>query len=226
MSTFTPNKNIQLPASGSFTNAWAAPINENFLEIDTCLGGVTNISVTGVTGPSVTLTLSQYQPPNIEFSGTLSTNLLYYIPTGVGGIWSIENNTSGAFVLSIACFGTAAIVLPQGLNSRTLIICDGNGVQLADNATAAAAQAAAEAFATSAANTAQSNAEAVAANASNLTSGTVALARLPALPASQITSGTIANARLPNVFAGPGVTIASDPGTTPTGTFGQVFAYY
>ncbi len=47
------------------------------------------------------------------------------------------------------------------------------------------------------------------------------------LAASQIGSGTIANARLPNVFAGPGVTIASDPGGTPSGgTFGQVVAYY
>jgi len=44
--------------------------------------------------------------------------------------------------------------------------------------------------------------------------------------AANISSGTIPNGRLPNVFAGPGVTIQSDPGGTPTGTFGQVFFYY
>lgn len=44
--------------------------------------------------------------------------------------------------------------------------------------------------------------------------------------ASNISSGTLAAARHPNVFTLPGVTIASDPGGTPTLAYGQVAFYY
>jgi hypothetical protein len=221
---FTPNKNITEPASGSFNNAWATPVNSNWSILDTAFGGTTVITVTGVTSSPVPLTIAQYQPPNIEFNGTLSGNLVYQLPTGVGGIWTIFNAATGAFTLSIVPAGGSGIAIPQG--QRSLIVSNGTFVGFAETGQAAAAQANAEAFATSAANTAQSNAETFATDASNLSSGTVPVAQIPALPASRITSGTVANAQLPNVFAGPGVTIAADPGTTPSGTFGDVFAYY
>ncbi len=46
------------------------------------------------------------------------------------------------------------------------------------------------------------------------------------LAGSQITSGTVAAARLPNVGTMPGVTIQADPGGTPSGSVGQLFLYY
>ena len=70
------------------------------------------------------------------------------------------------------------------------------------------AQTNAETFGTAEANTAQSNAETYASDASNLS------------------SGTVSNTVLPNVGTMTGVTIAPDPGTTPSGTFGQLFLYY
>lgn len=44
--------------------------------------------------------------------------------------------------------------------------------------------------------------------------------------ASNLASGTVPNARLPNIGSMPGVTIASDPGGTPSGSAGQIFFYY
>jgi hypothetical protein len=44
--------------------------------------------------------------------------------------------------------------------------------------------------------------------------------------ASNLNAGTVPNARLPNIAAMPGVTIASDPGGTPSGSVGQMFFYY
>jgi hypothetical protein len=44
--------------------------------------------------------------------------------------------------------------------------------------------------------------------------------------ASDLSSGTVANARLPNIASMPGVTIQSDPGGTPSGSAGQMFFYY
>jgi hypothetical protein len=211
---FSPNKNFIEPASGSFTNAWASPVNSNWSIIDEALGGVTTINVTGVE-TNVELSISQYQPPNIVFTGTLSTNLIYQLPTGVGGLWSVSNNTTGAFALIMNSAGAGrAVTLTQG--GRAFIVCDATNVDLADTQPAASALAAAETFATTAANTAQSNA----------ISTSEAFTTSFASNAANITTGTVTNARLPNVAAGPGVTIQADPGTTPSGTFGDIFFFF
>lgn len=217
MSTFSPNKNLQMPANGSFNNDWDQPLNLDLLEIDTCFGGNTSIIVTGVSAGTYALTITQYQPPNINFSGTISANLAYVLPTGVGGVWSIYNNTTGAFSLTSPPSGGGSIVLQQG--QRSSIVCDGTNVQLADTAAAAQAQANAEAFATAADTTVLSTAE-------TFTTSAVAAERTTAANASNLSSGTVPNAQLPNIGNMPGVTIASDPGGTPSGSPGQMFFYY
>src|SRR6266704_224536 len=132
-STFTVNKSLERPAAGDYNNTWATPVNADWTIIDTALGGVTTISVTGVVAGTYALTLAQYQPPNIIFTGTLGANLVYALPTGVGGVWSVFNNTSGAFTLTFSSSGGGtSIVLTQG--QRTLLICEGTNVQLAATA--------------------------------------------------------------------------------------------
>src|ERR1700735_2589287 len=163
--TFTPNKNLIEPASGSFVNAWAAPVNSDWTTIDTCFGGNTGINVTGVSAGTYALTIAQYQPPNIEFGGTLSGNLVYVIPSGVGGQWSVANNTTGAFTISIGVSGGGAAGVLVGF--RTLLISGGINVVLAGSSPAAQAQANAQAFATAADAVVLSTAESFATNAAN-----------------------------------------------------------
>lgn len=127
-STFTVNKGIEQPASGDYVNSWAAPVNANWEDVDNALGGVTGISVTSVAGPTIALTLTQYQPPNFKFTGVLSANLLYYIPAGVGGLWTISNATTGSFSLSFGIAAGNSLVLGPG---RTLIVSDGANVFIA-----------------------------------------------------------------------------------------------
>lgn len=128
-SSFTTNKGLEKPASGDYVNAWATPVNSDWDNIDAALGGTTSISVTGISAPTTTLTLTQYRPPNIEFTGTLAANLNYQIPIGVGGMWSISNATSGAFTLAFSIAAGNSLTLGAG---RTLIISDGATVSLAD----------------------------------------------------------------------------------------------
>lgn len=130
-SSFSVNKGLEEPASGDYVNAWAAPMNSNFTAIDAALGGTTSISVTGISTATTTLTLAQYRPPNIEFTGTLGANIAYQIPTGVGGMWSVNNATTGAFTLSFAIAAGNSLALIPG---RQLIISDGATVALADQA--------------------------------------------------------------------------------------------
>jgi hypothetical protein len=221
--SFTPNKNLQMPATGSFNNAWGPPINLNFAEIDTSFGGITTINVTGVTPGTIALTLAQYTPPNIVFTGTLAGNLIYQLPTGVGGLWSVLNNTTGSFSITInSAGGGDSVSLAPAL--RAFILCDGTNVDLADTQAAAGALAAAETFATTAANTAQSNAETFATSAAN-TAQSNAIAT--AANASNLSSGTVPAALLPPIFSAPSVTIQADPGGTPSGgAFGDVVLYF
>jgi len=131
-STFTPNKGLEMPASGSYNNAWAAPLNFVIDSVDAAFGGHTAILVTGVGAGTYALTQPQYLNINIEFSGVLTANLVYAVPAGVGGIWSISNGTTGSFSLTFAVTGGGTFVLPQG--QRSLVISDGTNVVLAQTA--------------------------------------------------------------------------------------------
>jgi hypothetical protein len=150
-STFTTNKSLEQPANGSDVGFWDQPVNADFGAIDACLGGHTTISVTGVASGAYALSLAQYQPPNIVFTGTISGNLVYVLPTGVGWLGTIYNNTSGAFTIVFAVSGGGSILVPQG--ERSMIVSDGANVQTADTAFASAAAAAAQAAAISASET-------------------------------------------------------------------------
>ena len=130
-STFTVNKGIEQPASGSYNNAWAAPVNSDWEDLDNALGGNSSISVTSVVAGTYPLSLAQYQPPNIVFSGVLTANLIYALPAGVGGLWSVFNNTTGAFSITFAVSGGGSFVLPQG--QRSYIVCDGTNIASAQS---------------------------------------------------------------------------------------------
>ena len=205
-SSFTINKHIEEPASGDFVNAWASPVNANWTLIDTALGGTTTISVTGVAAGGYALTLAQYQPLNIEFTGSFSANISYFIPTGVGGIWSVSNNTTpvGAPVLEFFIAAGNGIALPPG---RSLIVSDGADVFLAQTLTF-------------------SRLTDMISNGQVPQSAVTQWQSALSISGAQITSGTVPNAHLPNPGVGPGVTIAADPGTTPTGAAGQIFYYF
>lgn len=130
-SIFSTNKGLEEPASGDYVDAWATPVNANWTAIDTALGGTTTIDVTGLSVVIQTLTLTLYRPPNIEFIGTLNAHLNYQLPTGVGGMWSISNGTTGpgSLIFTVAA-GNSSVSLNPG---RTLVISDGANVALASS---------------------------------------------------------------------------------------------
>jgi microcystin-dependent protein len=99
----TINKGLTQPPIDSA--GWGLPLNEDFGDIDQAFGGVTSINVTGVTATPVVLTLDQYQSLTIKFSGTLTANVTYQFPAGVGGRWIVQNNTTGAFTITMASLG-------------------------------------------------------------------------------------------------------------------------
>lgn len=121
----TTNKGLEQPTSGS-TN-WDVPLNANFGYIDTALGATTSKSVTGVTATPVVLTDAEYRSLILNFTGTLTANVTYQIPSGVGGDWIVQNNATGAFTLTIAnVAGGNSVVVPAG--GKRLVYSDGTNI--------------------------------------------------------------------------------------------------
>lgn len=203
-SSYTTNKGIEQPPNGAYNNDWNVPINNDWAIIDTCFGGTLQYGVNGLTGTH-TLTLTQYQPPNIEIIGTLGANLIIAVPAGVGGMWSVYNGTTtgtgGPYTLSFQVLNQTLTPTTINAGLRALFVSDGNDMDYADKQYAYVQAQAAITSAVSAA-------ESFSSDASNLASGTVPAARLP--------------------FAGllPGITIAANPGTVPTGAAGSIWYYY
>lgn len=125
----TTNKGFEQPAANS-TN-WDVPLNANFGYIDSALGGTVIKSVTGIGPTPVVLTAAEYRNLGLFFSGTLTANVTYQIPAGVGGQWVVSNDTTGAFTLTIALAGYPfTLQIPQG--SKRTVYSTGLGIDFAE----------------------------------------------------------------------------------------------
>jgi len=136
-SSFTTNKSIEKPANGDYVNDWNVPVNSDWAIIDQAFGGTTTLTVTGVSG-TVNLTSTQYIPLILNIVGTLTANVVYALPSGVGGQWIAQNNTTGAFTVTISSLGGgSSYIISQG--SRANIVSDGTNVVLNNNISPGAA---------------------------------------------------------------------------------------
>lgn len=137
--TSTTNKSLDLPVYNDPN--WNVPLNANFSSIDNALGGYSVVNPTGASG-SITLTSAQYIPPVIYIgtsatgTATLTANVTYKVPSGVGGVWTVYNNTTGSFTVSFATTSGSSntIQIPQGYTVQ--VFSDGTYVGFGNTVTA------------------------------------------------------------------------------------------
>lgn len=128
VSTWTVNKNLEKPANGDYVNTWSTPVNADWDAIDASLGGTATINATGASG-TVSLSVGQYRPINMVISGAPVGDTAYQLPSGVGGFWTVSNQTTGGFNIYLnSAGGGTSVVLPVG---RTLTVSDGTNVTTA-----------------------------------------------------------------------------------------------
>lgn len=110
--TSTTNKGYATPTPGTKVNQWGTVLNDNFDIIDSNLGGTLSLSVAGST--NVTITPSQAENLIYNFTGVLTGNIVVFFPAQ-GGAYFIENNTTGAFTVTIeGVGGSSGVIVPQG----------------------------------------------------------------------------------------------------------------
>lgn len=129
--TTTTNRNLALPAHNSDIDSWDAPVNSNSNILDASIGGVTSINVTSASG-TVTLSNNTASPPSyicpiIELAGTLTADVNYQFPSGVGGNYTVFNAAGGAHTITFSSAGAgSSVVVPNGASA--LISVDGTNV--------------------------------------------------------------------------------------------------
>ena len=124
MGTLTPNKGYSLPTVGGDTGVWGNENNASFTVLDNNMGGFTTVNVAG--GANVTATAAQAQNLVQSLTGLLTANIQYILPS-LGGFYVIENNSTGAFTITVATvLAGATVVAPQG--QSVWVYCDGTNI--------------------------------------------------------------------------------------------------
>jgi hypothetical protein len=87
-----------------------------------------------ITGGTVTLTSAEGSNIIQEYQGVLTSNCIVVVPSTVQ-LYSLQNNTTGAFTLTFktSSGGASTVVLPQ--NQTIIAICDGTNVYNAQTST-------------------------------------------------------------------------------------------
>jgi hypothetical protein len=125
-SSFTTNKNLELPGNGDYVDTWNVPVNGDMNIIDQAFGGVTSLNATS---GSATLTDTQYRSLILSISGAITSDVTYTIPSGVGGQWVVNNATTtsnASRVIFASGGGGTNQVAPRG--SQVSIACNGTDV--------------------------------------------------------------------------------------------------
>lgn len=108
----TPNKGYNNQTTGTNASTWGIVLNSNFSTIDSNLGGTLTLSVAG--SSNVTLSLAQAENLIYNFTGVLTGNINVIFPAA-GGLYFINNQTTGAFTLTVQSGSSInGFLIPQG----------------------------------------------------------------------------------------------------------------
>lgn len=122
-STFTSNLNIEKPGTGDQQNTWGTTVNSNMDLVDKAFGSNNSKSVAG--GADVTATTTEAQSAVQTLTGALTASINYILPA-IGRFWFIDNQTTGAFTITVKTSGGSGVICPQG--KKTLVFCDGTNI--------------------------------------------------------------------------------------------------
>ena len=129
VSTYSPNKNLELPGNGDYVDTWNVPANSDFTVIDKAFGSTQTYTLNS---SNVTVTTSESQNLRIYLQGTLTANIIIFLPA-VGGMWIVDNETTGSFTITVKTVagGSTGVAVSQGV--RSFITANGTNVYFADD---------------------------------------------------------------------------------------------
>lgn len=123
--TYTTNKGYPQPTVGGSANQWGTLLNQQSSIIDANMGGEASVSVAG--SSDVTATSTQAQNLVQLLTGALTGNISYILPAA-GGFYIINNQTSGAYTVTVITSAGASTgtIVPQG--QSMMVWSDGTNI--------------------------------------------------------------------------------------------------
>lgn len=131
------------PPNGSYVNIWDQPLQSNWITLDAAVSGTTTVTLSNLnvvlvrptypTDPNPASATNSVQNLRLLLTGTLSANVAVSIPSGIPGMWLIDNQTTGsAFTVTVntSAGGSTGVTPPRGYLSY--IFSDGTNVRYAD----------------------------------------------------------------------------------------------
>ncbi len=132
VSSYTPNLNLNEPATGDLVGTWGSvALNPNLTAIDARFGSQTTVVLS-----NADVTLSQTQINNflIALNGTLTANVSVLFPAIIGGTWVIYDGTSNpGYTLTIGTTASGGTVKTTS-NTSSLIVSNGTDIFYPDYA--------------------------------------------------------------------------------------------
>ena len=121
--TTTPNIKITNQVEGGNNNTWGTIADANFERIDNKFGDTTSIVTTG---GDITLTENQEIVAAFAISGDLvsNSNIIF---SGRGGVWILENTTTGNYTVTAKVSGQTGVVIPK--NTKRIVWCNGTDIR-------------------------------------------------------------------------------------------------
>lgn len=116
---------------------WGVTENTGRTLVDSAVAGILSLSVAGNTDVVLTSTSGspdQARNQHFTFTGVLTGNIRVFWPAGLCRVFSVYNNTSGAFSLTVAADNGAhspagtTVAVPQGYSA--LLVSDGTNVSM------------------------------------------------------------------------------------------------
>lgn len=135
----TANKNYNNQTTGTNSGTWGIVLNSNFSLIDNNLGGTLNVDISGSSGGTYSVSLSQAQYIFQNLTGALGATTTYRFPAN-GGVYFVTNDTTGGHnvIVSITGGGSTVTVPPGGtswigVDAGSLDVFSINALQPANN---------------------------------------------------------------------------------------------
>ena len=122
--TYTTNKAFTKPSQSSYVSTWDIPINNNLNNIDTSLGGVTEVNLTDKS--DYTLTLGNIRNTTIKLTGALVGIVYVRLEAGSGGLFTFINATTGSAGVLVLAWTSGSNTYVLNINNTQIMYADGS----------------------------------------------------------------------------------------------------